>query len=233
MGGVSMNYEVGLEARVMGYSFLFASLITEPSQELFTKISQSNLLDFLPYQNDQTAIQEGIKAIDNYINQEDYSDILEQLNIEYTKMFVVPDNSSNTHPFESVQRHAGRVFSLDETLEVRKHYMKHGLLPERLNEEPDDHVALELQFMKILAEKSFYAYENNEYKKLEELLDDQIKFMEKHLLQWAPKFAGNVVKATNADFYRGVGLILGSYLQQDYNYLQELRNWNKSRAFDA
>lgn len=210
-----------LAARVLGYTFLYGGLIKEPSIEFLKQVKESKLLTSFPYQDEGGRIQEGINIIASYLNKSlDYSDMEEQLNIDYTMLFIMPEKTK-THPWESVQ-FSGRLFSLDETLDVRKHYAKHGILPENLNLEPDDHIAFELQFMKILSEKTLKCFEKSDYKSMMNLISDQKDFMEQHLLRWAEQWASSVYKQAHTDFYKGIALILPQYLNRDYQQLCQI-----------
>jgi TorA maturation chaperone TorD len=222
--------DIELEGRVFGYSFLFRSLMGEPSKDFLKKLKKDELLIFFPYLEDSSDIKKGIELVESYIqnsisdnsdNEEYLNKVVEELTAEYNTLFVGV-GSPLAPPWESINLGAGRLFSLDETLDVRRHYAKYRLLPERLNKEPDDHIGFELQFMYALSEKTVQAMEKADYKKVTGLIIDQKDFLENHLLKWAPVFATKVCEHAESDFYRGVATMLSGFLKVDYSKVCKL-----------
>ncbi|MDI6801410.1 MAG: molecular chaperone TorD family protein [Thermodesulfovibrionales bacterium] len=205
-----------LDERTLGYSFLFRSFIEEASKDFIENIKGNDVLIFLPYINDDENIKAGIELIEGYINKKVSTEhLLDELSSEYSSLFIGAGKPL-VSPWESVALGSGRLFSVNETLDVRKYYAKHRLLPERLNKEPDDHIGFELQFMYILADKTAKALESEDYKSAAELLNDQKKFLENHLCKWADLFAEDVCSKANNDFYIGAAKILKGMISTDY-----------------
>lgn len=213
---VDFKTETELAARILGYSFLFRSFIEGPSKDFLMEIKKTDVLIFLPYIEDEEKIKEGIELLEAYINQETpLEKLADELTIEYDSLFIGAGKPP-VPPWESLWLGGERLFSLNETLEVRRHYAKRGLLPERLNKEPDDHIGFELQFMYILSEKTAKAIESGDYRDAAALIGDQRDFLKNHLLKWAPDFAERVYLNAGTDFYRGAAAILSGFLKADY-----------------
>lgn len=108
--------------------------------------------------------------------------------------------------------------------QVRKLYMDNAIVFNKLNGERDDHIALELEFMAVLAE-GMLAKANLQQSCLE-LADVQIHFLEEHLLKWAQPFAQELMQATQSPLFIGLAELLDEFLVQD---LSQLRAWRESQ----
>lgn len=220
--------ETELSSRILGYSFLFRSFIAEPSADFIGEIKKSDILVFLPYVEESEDIKMGIEAIESYINQQaSIEKLADELSVDYAALFIGAGKPV-VPPWESLWLGGERLFSLEETLDVRRYYARQGLLPERLNKEPDDHIGFELQFMYILAEKTANTVESGDYDKAEALLAGQKDFLEKHLLRWSERFADAVYKNAYTDFYKGAAQVLSSFLKTDHAKISDLYNFFKA-----
>jgi TorA maturation chaperone TorD len=91
-----------------------------------------------------------------------------------------------------------------ETLQVRGWYRRFGLEAERLYNEPDDHIGLELEFLAHLARQGLAALEKNDQVALDQALEAQRGFFSEHLARWAPAWSAQVEKHARTEFYRGI-----------------------------
>jgi TorA maturation chaperone TorD len=67
------------------------------------------------------------------------------------------------------------------------------------NKEPDDHIALELEFMAWLCNQSETAA--------------QQQFLNNHILKWVPLFCSDVAKGADTSFYRIVAELTGAWVE--------------------
>ncbi len=112
-------------------------------------------------------------------------------------------------PWASVYLTEEALMFGEETLAVREAYARHGLAVPNLNQEPDDHIALELEFLATLLVRAIEADEAGDTAGAAALVADHDGFVRDHLLPFAPDFFARVEQAAATTFYRGVG-ILGS-----------------------
>ncbi|MDP2167273.1 MAG: molecular chaperone TorD family protein [Thermodesulfovibrionales bacterium] len=126
---------------------------------------------------------------------------------KYTPESASPDfeNIFRQHPpYESMYDYYGGISPL---FEVHAFYESAGLM---LDEElglPADHIGVELLFMS-------YLVENNR-------LELQRKFLEGHLLKWAPQYMDKLQKAAESGFYKDMTAIIKNFLLMDYENLSE------------
>lgn len=109
--------------------------------------------------------------------------------------------------------------------EVRKIYMENGIVFNKLNGERDDHIALELEFMAVLAE-GMLSKSSLPHTCLT-LADAQIGFLESHLLKWARPFANELMLVSSSPLYTGLAELLNEFLDHD---LRQLRQWRDTQA---
>ena len=116
-------------------------------------------------------------------------------------------------PWESVYFSERRLVFQEQTLQVRDWYSRFQLQAERLNQEPDDHIGLELLFVAQLATRALQAMDQDQAQSAEEYLQAESQFLKEHLLRWGPAWAKLVKKHAETDFYRGLGhLVHGAQL---------------------
>lgn len=139
-----------------------------------------------------------------------------QLRDEYNRLFVGPGHLE-APPWESVYRSVDHLVFGEETLEVRKAFETFGLVTKKLNQEPDDHIALELEFMERLCGMALEAGDKGEDPGY--YLQAQKRFLEEHLLEWAPAWAEDVYQAAESNFFKGLALSTRAFLEEDYQEL--------------
>jgi anaerobic sulfite reductase subunit A len=88
--------------------------------------------------------------------------------------------------------------------------------------EPEDHVALELEFMAYLCQKTTAALQSGDQGAASGYLHKQKDFLEKHLIPWVPTFCSDVQRIARGDFYKAVAKITVGYLDIERDLIGEL-----------
>ena len=84
--------------------------------------------------------------------------------------------------------------------------------------EPEDHIALELEFMAHLARLTTASIDNGKPEFALGYLKLQKEFLKDHLLRWAGKFSEKLMansEKREVDFYYALGMMLESYIKLD------------------
>ncbi len=81
------------------------------------------------------------------------------------------------------------------------------------NKEPVDHMAVELEFMAILAFKEAYAEELRQEENRMIVLEAKTKFLKEHLLRWGFAYCSRLGELASSPFYKILGNILESILE--------------------
>jgi anaerobic sulfite reductase subunit A len=88
--------------------------------------------------------------------------------------------------------------------------------------EPEDHIALELQFMAYLCDKTNAALRNGNFRDARKYLDVQRNFLYEHLGKWVPKLASDILESSRHEFYRAVAKITKAYVDVDKELVADL-----------
>ncbi len=125
-------------------------------------------------------------------------------------------------PWESVYRNEDREIFDIHTLQVREVYARHGMEFVEKNKTPEDSMAIELEFMQLLCDRLLIALERDDVRAERILVEDQLGFLEQHLLVWTPEFVARSQKYAETPFYRGLAGVLLGFLRWDQGALREL-----------
>jgi len=212
-----------IELRAYAYDVLRRTFASEPSQEYL--VLMKDTIDQFPFSSESEYILKGIEAVKKSLDQLDPSvgiskDVSEELLWDYTRMFIGPDQLV-APPWESAYANEDKLLFQKETLAVREAYLKYLFLPVQFQQEADDHIGLELDFMYQLC---LILYEKVKSGDLSyaEVLEDQKSFLQQHLLTWVDRFGKDVVNNSATDFYKGMTNILTGYLSLDQRAIEEL-----------
>lgn len=213
-------------SRRFAYDILRRFFVEEPSKEYLKQFVQKNMSDLFPFKEDSEGIREGIQDINGYLATHDVVNIerhYEELHWDYTRMFVGPFELP-TPPWESSYVRKDRLLFQGTTMNVRSYYDKYGIIVSDYNIEADDHIGLEIDFIFHLNELCVKMAEQNESRGLRQVLHDQQRFINEHLLKFVPEFSQLVQKESNTLFFAGLAKVLHHYLLIDSEVLQELMN---------
>lgn len=131
-----------------------------------------------------------------------------QMEYDFNRLFVGPDKLLAS-PYESTYRNPEKTLMQRETLQVREFYAQAGVEVANKGMEPDDHLALELEFICYLLATH-----------AEEGFPDQYKeFLEKHLLVWYKEFCENIHKYAENRICRAMAYLLEGVLEHEQERL--------------
>jgi TorA maturation chaperone TorD len=131
----------------------------------------------------------------------------ENVQADYTRLFIGPGEVL-APPWESVHFGDDRLIFQQRTLDVRAWYQRFGLEAEKIRQEPDDHIGLELSFLSHLAALGIQALDEQDNARFEDLLNAQREFFDKHLGAWALEWCGLVEKHSQTEFYTGMAYLI-------------------------
>lgn len=107
-------------------------------------------------------------------------------------------------PYESVHRNQDGLIFDEETLEVRAEYRKLGLQAPKLNQEPDDHIGLEFNFIAQSCLRALDALDQGSTTDASRYYGIGAVFMEQHILEWVPEMLEKAADAAETHFYQGI-----------------------------
>ncbi|HEB12055.1 MAG TPA: dehydrogenase [Actinobacteria bacterium] len=211
-----------VDRRLFAYSFLKRVFIEEPTKEFLELLISENLLEIFIAKEENKQIEQGIETIYLYLKNPDVlsDENITDLGADYVNLFIGP-GMVIASPYESVYLSEKRLVFQTETIEVRRAYFKQKLVPEKLQAEPDDHIALELDFMGRLCEQIGKDLRANRLTAARKGLNTQKKFMKEHLMLWALDFSDKTQKGARDDFYVGAAKMLTGLLTVDQDMIKE------------
>ncbi len=120
-------------------------------------------------------------------------------------------------PYESVYLDEGLVYGAS-TERVIQRYRRFRLKGQ--NNEPPDHIALELDFMRFLCEREALAWQTEGGG--QDLLKEEDAFLSEHLARWAPAFCENIRMSDTTGFYDGLADVTEGWICCDQMIIEGL-----------
>jgi TorA maturation chaperone TorD len=150
------------------------------------------------------------------------NEIVEELALEFTRLFLGPGHHISAHEsiYAEVDGELGGLWGA-KTVEVKRFIEATGLDYESGFTGLPDHISVELEFMRKLSEWEAARWSNNDSENAKYCLRVQKKFIEEHLLEWAPKFCDDVIDKADTPFYREMAKVTRNFLEFDHILINE------------
>lgn len=195
-----------LESQAVALDLLRQAFLSGPTMGLIEAIAsvRPHELDLAPG---------GVAAFDQLVelvkgNRHRLPAWLEDIQVEYTRLFIGPQEPP-VLLYASCHLLPTRSVMSEETLAVRDAYGKSGLVVERLNSLPDDHLGVELEFLFALTRAAADADDESQAMRL---VTERSEFVQRHLAGWGGQVADEISKESQDPFFRALGSLLRSLL---------------------
>jgi anaerobic sulfite reductase subunit A len=201
------------------YRFLARLYKVEADQAL---LDQMNGMCF-PGECGEAELDEGYRMLEDYLRQYRL-DPLTDLAVDYAKVFLGAGIAEGdvAYPFESVYTSTERLIMQEARDRVVAVYRAKGLDKAAALDFPEDHIALELEFMSHLCGETQNAIAVQDWPAVAASLHEQKEFLAQHLLNWVPAFCADVQKCAETDFYKAVAKVTNGYLLMEEDIIQNL-----------
>lgn len=208
-----------MQARVNTYQLLSRFYFKEVDITFYQDLLA---MDF-PTNTGNETVDKGYGTIRNYLSAP-HPGVMTELAVDYARTFIGHGNNgySAAYPFESVYTSAKRLLMQGARDEVLVLYRAAGLEKKDSWKDGEDHIALELEFMQILAQRTVDALADDNEDEAYALLLRQQSFLEDHLLGWFPMMESDMKKFAKTDFYRGLADLTRGFLETDLELINEL-----------
>lgn len=135
---------------------------------------------------------------------------------EYNRLFVGVGKPA-VCMWESIYATGVNALFQPDTLAVRQFYADWGFQARDKGRVADDHVAIELAFLRELA----IAAAQEEGPRRQVLLQAQQAFLAEHVSRWADAFAEQVAANDKSSYYAGYARLLANFAVRDAAFLEE------------
>ena len=164
----------------------------------------------------QTPLNTVIKAMRDV----DREQLCIDLAAEYNRVFLGM-SANPIAPYESVYTSPDHLLMQDARDEVLALYRAEALAPNKDLRIPEDHLAIEFDFMAFLCKKAAQACSENDQAGIDEYTAKQRDFLIKHLLVWVPDMLNDMEERVFTDFYRCICTITREQLEIDRDWALE------------
>jgi TorA maturation chaperone TorD len=202
------------EHRSSIYGFLAAVYRQELTSELLKQVKTRRFQEVLSHL--------GVK-LNNGFFQNSEQELLEDLAIEYTRLFVGP--GKHISPHESVHHkkdgvQSGQLWG-ELTGQVKHIIESSGLEYTSEYTGMPDHITVELEFMQHVVQREAQAWEADDDEAALHCLENEKKFIDEHLSGWIPDFCQKVNAAAEMPFYREMARLTRSFIEFEKEELQK------------
>jgi len=155
----------------------------------------------------------GVEGIETLL-QSSEEKLIEDLAVEYARLFIGPGKHISPHESIHHQREDGDWGTLwgAGTVDVKKFIAATGLNYEADYKGMPDHISVEFEFMAALIRREKQAWDENDEAVAKNCMNVQKKFLEEHLIRWIPDFCEKVIQQTELPFYRAVAKLTRSFI---------------------
>lgn len=147
-----------------------------------------------------------------------------ELAADYMRTFFGHGYSGHAaaYPFESVYASEKRLLMQGARDEILALYRAAGLDKQESWKEGEDHIALELEYMQVLIDRTVTALREDRGEDAYNLVKCQCNFMEDHLGAWAPLLTEQMRDFTKTAFYEGLSYMTDGFLQVDTELMEDM-----------
>ncbi len=207
------------EQRADTYGLLSRLYRVEIDQELLDELCGMRF----PASTGNKDADEGYRRIATYLSNL-WENSLTDLAVDYVRCFIGHgvDAYSAAYPFESVYTSEKRLLMQEARDEVLAIYRSVGLDKQSTWKEGEDHVAVELEFMQIMCQRTVEALRAGKDDDTFSLLMTQKNFLEDHLVAWTPMMTADLKRFAKTGLYEGLAYLTDGFLETDHEFLQDV-----------
>ena len=208
-----------MQYRARMYGFLARMFEREVDQDYLGKLRVMHY----PQSSENPLINDGFHTLYSFMRNA-RENVIDVLAIDYARAFLGSGilNGNAAFPYESVYTSEHALIMQDARDQVLATYRMHAVaLPDGWTD-PEDHIALELDFQRRLCERTILAINEGDHNLARKLIEAQYAFLELHLLNWVPNFCTDVERFASTDFYKATAGLARAFLADDEALLEDI-----------
>ena len=203
----------GARMRSNIYGFLSSMFREEISAERLRQIKNPVIKEVLS----EMGVQYDIFA------KKDQDKLLEDLAVEYARLFIGPDKHISPHESIHHQRDDGDWGAHwgGSTVDVKKFIETAGLEYKQQYFGMPDHVSVELEFMQEAAGREAQAIEEKDWEGALYCQKMEKKFICDHLIKWIPKFCDKIISQAEISFYGDLADVTKKFITLEFEEIDD------------
>jgi len=190
------------------YGLLAMLYRQEPTRDLLKRVRSPQFLEVLSQWGDE---------LDHDFMTRPEDDLLEEMAVEYTRLFLGPDKHISPHESVHHEREDGQWGQLwgASTVEVKKFIEATGLEYKSQYQGLPDHISVELEFLEMLIRHEEQAWTKDDEEEAWRCLALERRFLEDHLIRWVGPFCDKIAATTELSFYRTLASLTKNFIEFD------------------
>lgn len=208
-----------LEQRSAMYALLARLYEKEPDQNLLDEMFSLTY----PVSSGNADMDTGNHLIAVFLSNM-WTETLSELARDYSGSFISQglDSFSAAYPYESVYTSEERLIMQEARDAVVSIYRSCGFKKDEANKECEDHIALELQFVRMINDRTIKALSDGDTDEATRILVIQKDFVSSHLHNWVPQMMVDLRKFAETKMYQGLAYLTEGFIEVDQQFLKEL-----------
>ncbi len=167
--------------------------------------------------------KEGISLIDKGLalaDQQTEKAYIDSLAADYADIYLT--HRFRASPYESVWLDEDHLERQEAMFSVRAWYKHYEMVVKNWRDQPDDHIALQLEFAAHLLCKEAAVP-----------IEEVARFLDEHLLLWIHAFAERVVDSDASSFYKGLAMLTVAYLNEQRNMITAMSGYARPELLSS
>ncbi|MDR1185659.1 MAG: molecular chaperone TorD family protein [Coriobacteriales bacterium] len=200
-----------LQREKVTLDLLSNALLDTPDSEWLKSLVAQDVFSGIPFAMNQQNVQEGLKLLQDWSASFDPKS--DETQSDYMRLFIGPGKPL-APPWETMFLSDDALLFQMETLEVRSWYRAYDLESKKLHHEPDDHIALELEFVSFLTDSAVRQLQEGDSVAAETFLGARSDFLSSHLLRWCFDWCQTVDENAKGLFYQGIAKLVAGTMKE-------------------
>lgn len=207
------------ENRAATYQLLSRLFASEIDAELLATLKAMRL----PANTGNELVDEGYRRIARYLAGF-WDTSFTESSVDFSRTFVGygMDGHAAAYPLESVYTSDKRLTMQDSRDDVMRFYRAWNLERSESMTENEDHIAIELEFMGIIALRSAQSLREGDEQSAADALAAQREFLVSHILKWARSFTADMRVFAKTDLYQGLSRLTEGFLNEEELFLSTI-----------
>ena len=204
------------------YSFLRVSLQCPLTKEILQHWKAHFSSEFKKVLSEEN---EDLRSFFESLANKDLDEIVEEEKEAYLATFYIFNEEGKVPapPWESVYVTRDKSLFGEPVFQIRKKLADFDLQFIHENTDPDDHIAIELEFMTYLINYTLSAKEEGRENDYAKGVYTQYWLMKEHLNRWIRLFTHDIHSSNTSDFYKGIAILLSIFVEEDFEYIKSLK----------